>query len=441
MSIGEAADSPNPDQALSSVPPYVRRGDEVEARYRAYRERLERFYDRFALLLKKDEPDLYEKLKSAHPKPVVHGYQVLPRIIPDPPKPATPPRAISTSFSWRRTEGFLDVDTARLGALEESLGSLSRMPHAEARASIERMVSEYLVLAGNQKLIDSHIQYNRFWQQEIDRNRAGYEEMTALHDAVLQRQVILDALRAAEEPAFRKAVAGIWWIDPTLLRAELEPALRERERALFARIHEKTDRIAPPAFVRIEHPGPRLWVVRVAVYTDIESDDFLGALQEAVENTWHVVDGEDEFRVALEIRRIPPAQLYAQGEPCQVAGGKECASPGHGEHVDLQKHVALFPSDGAVLTTGASTTHVGPRHSINLGPQDIGPTTLAHEFGHILGFPDGYFRGFHDRGEEGFEVLEIGTDPEDIMSNPGSGRVGRHHFAKLVGLSERLSVP
>src|ERR671934_2250061 len=104
ISIGEAPDSANPDQALSSVPPYVRRGDEVEARYRAYRERLERFYDRLAHRLKEDKPDLYEKLKDTSPKPVVHGYQVLPRIVANPPKPATPPRAISTSFSWRRTD-------------------------------------------------------------------------------------------------------------------------------------------------------------------------------------------------------------------------------------------------------------------------------------------------------------------------------------------------
>ena len=70
--------------------------------------------------------------------------------------------------------------------------------------------------------------------------------------------------------------------------------------------------------------------------------------------------------------------------------------------------------------------------AINVGPPDIHPNIAAHEFGHILGFVDGYFRGYRDRGPEGFEVLEAVTDPDDIMSGPGEGRVGARHFRKLL---------
>jgi hypothetical protein len=326
------------------------------------------------------------------------------------------------------------MEIPKLDRLEEALTVLSQMSSEEAQASTEKMVSEYLVLASNEKLIESHIQYNRFWQREIDQNRAAYAESTALHDAVLERQAILDALQTTDELAFRRALAALPGLDPVVPREELEPALQYREHALWVRIHEQTSRGALPAFARTEHPNPQVWVLRVAMYTDIEHGDFLRAFQEAVEDAWHVGDGGDEFRVALELRRIPPAQLYAEGEPCRRVEGEACLPPKRGEHIDHAKHIGLFPNDGAVLTTGASTTHVSYGRSINLGPQDIGPTTLAHEFGHILGFPDGYFRGFRDRGEEGFEVLEVGTDPEDIMSNPGNGRVGRHHFVKSFGL-------
>jgi hypothetical protein len=57
---------------------------------------------------------------------------------------------------------------------------------------------------------------------------------------------------------------------------------------------------------------------------------------------------------------------------------------------------------------------------------------MAHEFGHILGFIDGYFRGYRDRDTQGYEVLEIVPDPDDIMCTPGSGHVRAHHFDQLL---------
>jgi hypothetical protein len=72
--------------------------------------------------------------------------------------------------------------------------------------------------------------------------------------------------------------------------------------------------------------------------------------------------------------------------------------------------------------------------NIILGPHDIAPNVLAHEFGHILGFADGYFRGYRDRGPDGYEVLEVVIDLDDIMSAPGHGRAQRRHFEQLLGL-------
>ena len=57
---------------------------------------------------------------------------------------------------------------------------------------------------------------------------------------------------------------------------------------------------------------------------------------------------------------------------------------------------------------------------------------MAHEFGHILGFIDGYFRGYRDLGEDGYEVVEIVVDPADIMSAPITGRVLPLHLEKLI---------
>jgi hypothetical protein len=85
-----------------------------------------------------------------------------------------------------------------------------------------------------------------------------------------------------------------------------------------------------------------------------------------------------------------------------------------------------------VLTTGATTTHVTAGRCIALGPQEITPHTLAHEFGHILGFKDVYFRGYRDLGVDGYQVIEVVADLEDIMGAPGSGPVLRLHFERLI---------
>jgi hypothetical protein len=361
---------------------------------------MEQFFETFRARVEAETPDLLAKLREAAPASVPHGYGILPRLVPDPPLTSRPSRITSTSFSWRRTESFIDQDVRRLEKLETRLGEAAQLGGEERRREWAKMVDEYRPLAGNLRLIANHIEYNRLWQAEIARNRRSYDVNTSLHDAVLERQAILDTLQAG---------------DPVL-----ELSLRAREEALWARIHDVTHKVSPPDFLRVEHPSPHRWIIKVPLHTDIEDQSFVDAFRAAVEQAWHVRDGEDEFSVALEIRGVPASQLYPEG-----------SVPAHGEHLDQSRHIARFPAGGAVLTTGSNSTYVLGL-SIDIGPHDIGPTALAHEVGHILGFPDGYFRGYRDRGPEGFEVLEVMTDVDDIMSQPGNGRVQRDHFKRLL---------
>ena len=121
-----------------------------------------------------------------------------------------------------------------------------------------------------------------------------------------------------------------------------------------------------------------------------------------------------------------------RGDGCRTGDAEGCGAPEPGKKIDLSVHRELFPAGGGVLTTGARTTHVTAGRYIVLGPQDIRPLTLAHEFGHVLGFRVVYFRGYEDLGEDGFEVSEIVPDPQDIMSSPGHGTVRRFHFERLL---------
>jgi hypothetical protein len=407
-------------QTPAATPAYLQRGAVVEAHYRAYRDRLQRFYDALRRDVARDAPDLLPSVKAAAPPtPLPHGYGVLPALSADAPPPAAPPRATGAWYSWPWTDQKIDRDQHTLDGLQADLARSAQLPAAERRATYERLLAAYRTLIANHRIIDDHIQYNRLWQAEIARDPAGYTYTTRLYHAVLERQAILDALRAADDAAFRAALRGSALADPARPRAVLEPELRAREQALAREIDAATDRVPPPSFMHVRHPAAHRWTLEVPVYTDIEDTHFVRRVAAAVERLWHVRDGGDEFRVRLSIIPIAARRLYSPAPPPREAA------------IDVGAHCARFPQDGAVLTTGASTTHVLGRCMI-LGTQTIAPHKLAHEFGHVLGFRDVYFRGYTDLGADGYQVMEVIADPGDIMGDPAAGPVLRHHFDSLV---------
>ena len=67
-----------------------------------------------------------------------------------------------------------------------------------------------------------------------------------------------------------------------------------------------------------------------------------------------------------------------------------------------------------------------------LGPGEVSARTIAHEFGHLLGFRDGYIRGYRDLGSKGFEIIELTSVFDDIMSAPREGDVQVAHFELIL---------
>lgn len=158
---------------------------------------------------------------------------------------------------------------------------------------------------------------------------------------------------------------------------------------------------------------PDCVIVRVPLYTDIEDEEFLAKAKSSIEELWQVRDGDTTYLVEIEIRKVPP-------------------SAQRGDHIDVRAHAARFPQDGAVLTTGAPTTHSLVGRYVALASGDLSARALVHEFGHILGFRDGYIRGYRDLGERGFEILELTSAFDDIMSAPREGHVQRAHFKLMI---------
>lgn len=395
-----------------AAPFYVGRGDQVEARYRVYRERLERLHDSLSERVKDFGLDLAPKLRAARPKPIPHSYQILPKLSPDAPPPSRRPRANSANYSWPWTDQLIDRETEKMRGLEAELDRIAALAPAARRPAYEKMIDDFSKLTDWQKIIDAHIQYNRLWQAAIVADRSGYDRATALHNTVLERQAILDALSAADDGAFRKALKEVQGIDPAKSRAELEGDLREREKEIAWKIYDATDANPPPPFLRVEHPDSHLWLIHVPLYTDIEDYEFVQAVKNGMERVWHLHDGNDEFRVELSATYMPAIRLYGEQRPPQT-----------GEQIDVPRHVALFPGGGAALTTGAVTTHVFGR-AIVLGPHDIAPHVLAHEFGHILGFKDIYFRGYKEPGRR-----RLSGDGSRRRSGRYHGRAGHRSGA------------
>lgn len=398
---------------------YLSRGEAVEARYRAYTERLDRLYVSLSERIKEIDAALAAKLDEARAQRVAHGYQILPKLVPDTGVPQGRQRARSVSYSWPRTEQLVERETEAVRGIEAEIVGLTALA-SPARDGWEKLTIDYRRLLDRQRTVHAHVQYNRLWQATIANDRAGYDRLTALHDAVLERQAIRDALDATDDAALAEALKKTPPIDPEWSRAELIDVLAAREMTLARNIQDATAANPPPPFLRVERPDARTRRVHVPIYTDIDDAEFLRTVKTGVENIWRVSDGEDQFGIEVDITIVPASRLYGESAP-----------PKRGEPIDLARHVARFPRDGAVLTTGAIATYFFAR-AIVLGPHDLELRVLAHELGHVLGFKDVYFRGYKDLGEDGFEVMEVVADPDDIMGAPGVGPVLRRHFERII---------
>jgi hypothetical protein len=241
------------------------------------------------------------------------------------------------------------------------------------------LVGEYHVLVANQGTIDQHVQYNRFWQRSVEENREKFDRLDELYD-----------LMTAGDPETTSAIRDVLG----------HPAV--------------------PSFVTLRNDAGSV-VVQLPIWTDIEDRAYIGRIEAIAEREWQALDRGKQYRLDVLFRVVAPASLYGSG-----------TSPRRGDHLDLGRHVELFDDDGAVLTTGAESTHALVGRAVLLGAGTVTSRIIAHEVGHLLGFPDGYVRGYEDLGDQGFEIREVTSEFDDIMTAPHSGGVRATHFELIV---------
>jgi hypothetical protein len=351
--------------------PYGRRGRAVESHRTALQARIEAARSALLDTLRLRALDLVPRVDPA-PPPVPQGYQLLPRLVTDAPQRADTGRRIAL-YSWPWTDTLIARGEQRVDSLDRALAV------AKQRAEYERLIATFNGIVADRRLIDAHVEHNWFWQRAI----------------------------AADSGRFLRASHAI---DSTL-RGLLNPVG------------------APPAIPSVEMTILETigeTIVRVPVETDIEDTTFVRAAQSAVERSWSRRVNDRDYRIALDVRFVRPVDLYC---PRRQAG---CAPPARGTAIDLPSHVARFPAAFAVLTTGGTQPHVIAGRAMILGPRELSARTLAHEFGHILGFDDAYLRGFRNLGTDGYAILELIPDRTDIMAASGFGEAQSRHLIQLA---------
>jgi len=318
------------------------------------------------------------------PVPILYGHSVLPRIVDAAPAGSSPSVALF-SYSWPVTESYIKNEEIKLEQAEEDLAKIADASDDGRTVLIANAVREYRKLLADQRTVDQYIQYNRFWQRSIAQDRSRFDQLTKVYE-----------LMTSDQPDVSLA------------------------------IREVLGKPAVPSFIQVNRSEPGRVVIHVPVYTDIEDQEFLANAKSVIEEMWQAQENDTFYVLEIQIRSVSLNDIYRDGD-----------LPQPGAHLDARSHAARFPPDGAVLTTGAQTTHSLVGRYIALGPGDLSTRTLAHEFGHVLGFHDGYVRGYRDLGEEGFEILELTSVFDDIMSAPREGHVQAAHFKLMIEASKR----
>jgi hypothetical protein len=397
------------------LPAYIERGRRVQDHYQTYSNRLAEYYKALVIALRESAPDLLLRLQA--PESIRHGYQILPGLISEVPQ-QTHPGPQSIGYSWPWTDRLIDQGWREIVRAEAELRRARALHGSQSRLVFERLALDFRKMGERHRNIDAHVHYNRFWQAAIAADRAGYDRETTLHNEVLERQGIVDGLKKLDA-AFGRFSAALKRFQAPPTMTEITNNLRKREAFLTRRLNDVTNHVRTPSFVGLEHHANE-WIFRVPVYTDIEDQPFVASAKKIIESAWQLQDGLNSFRVQLDISHVSTDILYADS-PKPIAG----------QRIDMVQHLGRFPAGAAILTSGGATTHVQD-YAIILGPHSMAPRVLAHEFGHILGFRDNYIRGYKDLGENGFQVMEVVADPNDIMGAPATGSVRRDHFETIL---------
>jgi hypothetical protein len=348
--------------------------------------RLEEVRSALAQRVRHEDAALLARLSIAPLKPRHTGYGLLPTILENAPVVSVQPKQTFYSLKW--LQGRLDEELVNADQQAYQLTGTTVLDSLELVNGFEKSLKQI-------KTLENHLSYHKQWQKAVVRYPEYFAEKNSL--VALAREIYT-------------------------------PIRIDESSQEIAALHRQLMQAVAPfrpasglALVNGEGGGKQL---PLTICTDIEDQEFLQTFHSGAQDafSWSPAARSRQFSVILKWRLIRAYALYPHGPPERGAA------------IDLDAHLALFPGCHFVLTTGASGTSAITGKHIVLGTDPVSSHTLAHEFGHLLGFEDAYVRGYDgDPGDPfGVVLVEWSGLKDDLMGDPGGGQVSDEMIETLI---------
>ncbi|HCO60848.1 MAG TPA: hypothetical protein DIT58_11745 [Porticoccaceae bacterium] len=332
----------------------------------------------------RDRPHWHALLEETQPRTT--GYGLLP-VIEDNPPLATQTNPTQTFYSLEWLEG-------RFGEEDNNLALLLKQTH-EAETATKTLIDRFADTLASFRLLEDHLDYHEHWQQSVRRHPLYFQRKNELITLIRDWQAKISAGQHSEQTT-----------------------------RLHKQIMEQAAPFRPTPGLHINTELNEGNVLALIVCTDIEDKDFLKRFQQSISDAYNQSLAAKTKRCAINLswRIVNATDLYQN------------APPAIGESIDITEHRARFTGCPLVLTTGATSTFAQVGNFIALGTDPVFARTLAHEFGHLLGFEDAYVRGYEGKLREpyGVTLVEWSGLSNDLMGNSSAGQVSGEMIETLV---------
>lgn len=346
---------------------------------------LENIHAALLLRVELEDPGLLKSLSLEPPQVRATGYGLLPPLTEDDSPVKVEPTQTVYSLKWLEGRLFAELQNAS-ELLEQASGT----------TDLEDLVVRFEESLKRLRNLENNLSYHDKWQRAVIQYPAYYQKKNEL--IAMARE--LNSLIINDAPTLQ--------ID-----------------GLRNKLLKKAAPFKPTPNLRITVTETGKMVLPVTVCTDIEDAYFLRTFQRGVDEAFSLSPAARarHFSVELHWQHISAGSLYPDGVPDR------------GTRIDMNAHYARFIDCPLVLTTGATSLNAGVGSRIFLGTQPVSPRTLAHEFGHLLGFEDAYLRGYDGDPADpyGLVIVEWTGLSSDLMGDSARGQVNKEMINELIG--------
>lgn len=346
--------------------------------------RFEEVHSALLVRVKDEAPYLLTRLSLDPPKSRATGYGLLPVILDDAPQVTVLPTQTFYSLRWleQRLEKVFQKVEKLAGQVPDAI-------------EIEPLVSSFEQSLMQFRNLEANLNYHEQWQQEVVRSPGYFRDKNRLVALARQMNILITNNESPQKVA-----------------------------ELRGQLVQNVASFRPTRGLTILNLEGGQEVLPVTVCTDIEDQDFLQAFYDGVQEAFSqsLAARAHRFSVELKWRMIRVDILYPNGAPIR------------GTRIDMNAHRTLFQDCPLLLTTGASSTTAMVGDRIFLGTEPVSRRTLAHEFGHLLGFEDAYVRGYDGKPDDlyGVVIVEWTGLTADLMGDSTGGQVSEEMITTLI---------